>query len=47
MGVHEDSTYVRHDIDEMLHIYLSPAPFAALAKHTSGDFSATLAGMGS
>jgi AraC family transcriptional regulator len=40
MGVHEDSTYVMHNIDEMLHIYLSPAPFAALAKHTSGDFSA-------
>lgn len=40
MGVHEDSTYVMHDIDEMLHIYLSPAPFVALAKHTSGDFSA-------
>ena len=40
MGVHEDSTYVMHDIDEMLHIYLSPGPFAALAKHTSGDFSA-------
>jgi len=28
-----------HDIDEMLHIYLSPAPFVALAKHTSRDFS--------
>lgn len=39
MGVHEDSTYVMHDIDEMLHIYLTPAPFAALAKHTSRDFS--------
>lgn len=40
MGVHEDSTYVMHDIDEMLHIYLTPVPFAALAKHVSGDFSA-------
>lgn len=40
MGVHEDSTYVMHDIDEMLHIYLAPAPFAAVAKHTSGTFSA-------
>ena len=26
MGVHENSTYVMHDIDEMLHIYLSPRP---------------------
>jgi AraC family transcriptional regulator len=40
MGVHEDSTHVMHHIDQMLHIYLTPVPFAALAKHTSGDFSA-------
>ena len=40
MGVHEDSTYVTHHIDQMLHIYLTSVPFAALAKHTSGDFSA-------
>lgn len=39
MGMHEDSTYLMRGIDEMLHIYLSPAPFAALAKHTSGGFS--------
>jgi AraC family transcriptional regulator len=40
VGVREDFTYVSKDIDEMLHIYLSPSPFAALAKHTSADFSA-------
>jgi AraC family transcriptional regulator len=40
MGVREDFTYVSKDIDEMLHVYLSPTPFAALAKHTSRDFNA-------
>jgi AraC family transcriptional regulator len=40
VGVREDFTYVSKDIDEMLHVYLSPSPFAALAKHTSRDFGA-------
>jgi AraC family transcriptional regulator len=40
VGVREDFTYVAKDIDKMLHIYLSPTPFAALAKHTSRDFGA-------
>lgn len=40
MGVYEDSTYVMHDIDEMLHVYLSSTPFAALSRHTSVEFSA-------
>ena len=39
VGLREDYTYVSRHIDEMLHIYLAPSPFAALAKHTSGDFS--------
>jgi AraC family transcriptional regulator len=41
MGLHEDATHVSGHIDEMLHIYLSAAPFAALAKHTSRDFNAS------
>jgi AraC family transcriptional regulator len=39
-GVREDYKCVETDIDEMLHIYLSPSPFAALAKHTSESFDA-------
>src|SRR5262245_3333018 len=39
VGVREDFAHIMQDIEEMLHIYLSPTPFAALAKHTSQDFS--------
>ena len=39
-SVREDYKCVETDIDEMLHIYLSPSPFAALAKHTSESFDA-------
>ncbi|WP_306770182.1 AraC family transcriptional regulator [Mycobacterium sp. KBS0706] len=39
-SVREDYKRVETDIDEMLHIYLSPSPFAALAKHTSESFDA-------
>jgi AraC family transcriptional regulator len=38
-GVREDFAYISNDIEEMLHIYLSPSPFAALARHTSQDFT--------
>jgi AraC family transcriptional regulator len=37
-GVLEEFTCISKDIAEMLHIYLSPSPFTALAKHTSQDF---------
>ena len=40
VGLREEFTLVSKYIDEMLHIYLSPSPFAALAKHTPQDFSA-------
>jgi AraC family transcriptional regulator len=40
MGVREEYAYVSRDIDEMLQVYLSPTPFAVLAKHTSRDFNA-------
>ncbi len=40
VGLREEFTHVSKYIDEMLHIYLSPSPFAALAKHTPQDFSA-------
>jgi AraC family transcriptional regulator len=39
LGVPEDSTYVENYIEEMLHIYLSATLFAALAQHTSRDFT--------
>ena len=39
-GVREDFIQVFNDIEEVLHIYLSPNPFAALAARTSRDFSA-------
>ena len=39
VGVREDFTHVSRVIEEMLHIYLSPTPFAALSRHTSRDFS--------
>lgn len=39
-GLREDFIHVSKDIDEVLHIYLSPNPFLALARHTSQDFSA-------
>ena len=39
VGLREEFTHVSKYIDEMLHIYLSPSPFAALAKHTPRDFS--------
>jgi hypothetical protein len=39
-SVREGYKRVETDIDEMLHIYLSPSPFAALAKHTSASFDA-------
>ena len=40
LGVSEDFTYVAKDVEEMLHIFLSPGLFVALAKHTSRDFTA-------
>jgi AraC family transcriptional regulator len=40
LGVSEDFTYVSKDVEEMLHIFLSPGLFTALAKHTSRDFTA-------
>jgi AraC family transcriptional regulator len=39
-GVREDFIQVFKDIEEVLHIYLSPDPFVALGKRTSRDFSA-------
>jgi AraC family transcriptional regulator len=39
-GVSEDFTYVSKDVEEMLHIFLSPGLFTALAEHTSRDFTA-------
>ena len=40
VGLREEFTHVSKYIDEILHIYLPPSPFAALAKHTPQDFSA-------
>ncbi len=40
LGVSEDFTYVSKEVEEMLHIFLSPGLFTALAKHTSRDFTA-------
>lgn len=39
-GLREDFISISDDIDEVLHIYLSPSPFSALAKGTSRTFSA-------
>lgn len=39
-GLREDFIHLSKDIDEVLHIYLPPNPFMALARHTSQDFSA-------
>src|SRR5436305_15243457 len=41
VALREEFTHVSIYIDQMLHIYPSPSPFAALAKHTPQDFSAT------
>ena len=39
-GLREEFVRISADIDEVLHIYLLPNPFLALAKHTSQDFTA-------
>ncbi|MDO9713003.1 helix-turn-helix domain-containing protein [Paracraurococcus lichenis] len=39
-GLPEDFIRIAADIDEVLHMYLLPNPFLALAKHTSQDFTA-------
>lgn len=36
----EDFTYVSKAVEEMLHVFLSPGLFTALARHTSRDFTA-------
>lgn len=41
VGVREDFARITTDIDEMLHVYLAPTPFATLSKHTSQNFDAT------